>query len=520
MPVAASKAQYRFMRIIASGGKISHPRGTPPVSIAAKYTDPGKGAPESKNNDRGGTWTEEHHKAHRQREADKKKKEKHSDGPPGVHKRKKKNLKKAFEEFYKGRGRFAATLIMDNHNNILLGTHVSGGLAYPGGSVEPNETFGEAALREMHEECGAVGRLSGEIWSGINEGNDGVVYLAEIAAGKPKDTDEITNWKWYPITDIPWEKLRPCCVGPLKKWVENRFGKSLQGMLALEALEKAKIKDNKDVVSVDKKHALKLAGVGVYRFLKNHVKDMGDESFKDIDFDTHTIHIRKHTDGNYSGRISNGHKTVYKYVNKPLHALAAVLMSIFEWYLPEDESLLDLMDDDSIDDDVIQGGLKHLMDNYRRHNLGEIYQEMETIREEIRNGVAVDLQQVEAKILKLFDKLEEATKHIADQHNKLTQDAGRDLDELEEKLRDLQAKIDEMESPSEPKTVEAFSANPANDTKVYNRLYSYLSRPKVEIHPSGKITICFEDDWDDLEQSNFLEDLRAKVVSKKTKKGK
>src|SRR5688500_14929297 len=147
MPVAASRKQYRFMQALLHSKNVrQHARGNPPKSIAAKYSDPGKDAPESKDNDRGGSWTEEHHKRHKERE------------------KKKKQMKKSFEEFYKGRGKFAATLVMDGNNRIMLGRHYKGGLAYPGGHVESNEDFDSAALREMHEESGAVGRLAGKIW--------------------------------------------------------------------------------------------------------------------------------------------------------------------------------------------------------------------------------------------------------------------------------------------------------------------------------------------------------------------
>ena len=496
MPAAASRKQYRMMMAILhgkGGPGAHHPRGRPPASIASKYSDPGKDAPESKDNDRGGTWDEKHHKAHHKRESEKRK-----------------HLKKAFEEFYKGKIQFAATLVMDNNGHVLLGTHVNGGIAFPGGHVEPNETYEGAALREMHEECGAIGRLCDKIWSGTTGSSEGTVFLAEIAAGSVCDTEEIKNWKWYELDEIPWSKLRACCVHPLKAFVQARFGKSIRGMMAMEVLEKAKHKP--DAVDVEAHHALKLVGIGLYRFLKREVAGMSDESFKEVDFDTYKLNIRKHTDGTYSGRVSDELKMLHQFTNKSLHELAAVLMSVFEWYMPEDADVLDMVSDESLSDDVVHGGLQHLVDNYKHHNLGEIYQEMETIREHIRGGVAVDLQQVEVKILKLFDRLEETTKTLAEKHNKLAEEVGSDLDELEAKLRELQTKLNE--SPKKATTVEAFSANPADDSKVHDHLYSYLSKPRVEIHPSGKIVIAFGGDWDNLERSNFLEDMRAKVRRK------
>lgn len=498
MPVAASRKQWRMMQAIIHGKVKDGPRGRPPKSIAEKYSSPGDGAPESKDNDRGGSWTEHHHKRHHEKEA-----------------KKKKDLKKSFEEFYKNRNHFAATLVMDNMSRVLLGTHAKGGLAFPGGHCEPNESMEQTALREMHEECGATGRLADKIWSGTSEGNQGTVFLAEIAAGSPKNTDEIKTWKWHEMDQIPWGKLRGCCVAPLKDFIGKRFGKSLKGMMAMETLEKNIIRQRGDaVLEVTHGDALKLVGTGLFRHLKNAVSDMTDESFKEIEFDTYKISIRKHMNDVYSGRVSDGHKIVYQWTNKSLPELTAALMSVFEWYLPEDANVLDIVDDKNISDDAIHGGLSHLVDNYKRHNLGEIYQEMETIREQIRNGVAVDLQQVEAKILKLFDRLEEATHELAGAHNKLAQEVGKDMDELEAKLRELQAKLEATEK-KKTKTVEAFSSNPADSNKVHDRLYSYLTKPRVEISPNGKITISFGDDWEDLERSNFLEDMRARVIARK-----
>lgn len=499
MPVAASRKQYRMMMAILHGKVKDGPRGRPPKSIAAKYTDPGKDATESKDNDRGGSWTEKHHKAHAEREA----------------KKSKKHLKKAFEEFYKGRGHFGATLVMDSNLKVLLGTHCHGGLAFPGGHAEVNESYEDAALREMFEESGAVGRLASKIWSGTSEGNEGEVFLAEIASGKPKDTAEIKNWKWYEIDEIPWDKLRSCCIAPMKSFLETRFAKSIRGMMALEVLEKNIIRQRGDsVLEVTHGDALKLVGTGLFRHLKNTVKDMSDESFKEIDFDTYKVSIRKHMNDVYSGRVSDGHKMVYQWTNKSLPELTAALMSVFEWYLPEDADVLDMVSDEGVNDDAVHGGLNELVSNYKRHNLGEIYQEMETIRETIRGGVAVDLQQVEAKILKLFDRLEETTHDLADKHNKLAQEVGKDMDELEARLRELQSKIDEKEVKT-PKTVQAYSSNPADGAKVYNRLYSYLSKPRVQIEPTGRITISFGEDWEDMERSNFLDDMRARVIAGK-----
>ena len=187
-------------------------------------------------------------------------------------------------------------------------------------------------------------------------------------------------------------------------------------------------------------------------------------------------------------------------------------MSVFEWYSPEDEGLFELLDHDALSDDAIDGGMQNLIDEYKRHNISNLYDEVERIRYEIRQGAAVDLQQVESRMMKLFDKLESYTNDIAGKHNELCQRAGDELEILETKLRELQSKLDELEK--KPQTVEAVSSNPKNPQHVYDSEYMYLSKPQVIIEPTGRIRITFNEDWTSLEKENYLKDIRARVINK------
>jgi 8-oxo-dGTP pyrophosphatase MutT (NUDIX family)/Txe/YoeB family toxin of Txe-Axe toxin-antitoxin module len=517
MPAAVSRRQYRMMMAIAHGAVKDGPRGRPPKSVAAKYTDPGKDAPESKDNDRGGTWGEKHHAKAKEKVKEDRIKRKKS----------KKELKKSFEEYLEKKDKHrtnncAAVLVMDQHNRILLATHNKGGLAFPGGHCHADEAFETGAIREAGEETGCQVRISTEIWRGKTNKNNTVVYLGEIATGKPKNTkgdgghETMTDWTWYEMDKIPWGQLRDCCYEPIKHFVSTRFGKSLKGMVSLEKLEKNIIRQKADAVfEVSHGEALHLVGNGMFRTLRRVVDGMQDEDFKDVLIDTYTLSIRRHMSDVYSGRVNDGHKTVYQFTNKSLPELTAALMSVFEWYLPEDEKELNLLDDNVLSDDAIHGGLNELMDHYKRHNIGNIYEEMETIREQLRNGMAVDLQQVESRIMKLFDKLESVAHEVTGKHNQLAQAVGKDMDELESKLRELQSKIENVDRG--PSKVEAFSANPANDTKIHDQYYSYLTKPRIEISPNGKIVISFAQDWQDMEKENFLKDMRAKVITKASK---
>ena len=504
MPQAVSRKQYRMMQAILHG-KVdeskSSGRGTPPKSVAAKYTAPGGKAPESHGENRGGTWGEGHHK----RAKDKVKEERKA------RKKSKKELKKSFEDHYSGHA--AAAIVINSNNQILLGRHETGGMAFAGGHMDlADGDKSITALRELKEEFGITGRNPQKIWSGKLNGNECDVFLVESFTGEPKSTPELKDPKWFNTADIPWDDLRDCCHKPLEEFVRTKLGKSLQGMVALENLEKNIVRQRADaVLEVTHGDALKLVGNGMFRKLREEVKSMGDEDFKDIHIDTYIVSIRKHMNDIYSGRVVDGHKMVYQFTNKSLPELTAALMSVFEWYVPEDENFLDSLTDD-MEDDVIHGGVQHLVENYKRHNIGNIYQEMETIREQMRNGMAVDLQQVEARIMKLFDKLEETIHTVTDKHNQLASMAGGEIDDLERKLRDLQGKIDEMER--KPETVTAYTAHAPNPGRIHDENYPYLPRPQVEISPNGKIRITFSQDWTDLEKQNFLSDMKAKAVKR------
>ncbi len=506
MPQAVSRRQYRMMMAILHGKETKDgPRGRPPKSVAAKYTDPGPDAAEQSGQDRGGSWTEHHHKRNKEKVKDDRRKRRKD----------KKSLKKAFEDYYQGHG--VGVIVMDNQNRILMGKQPDGKWSTPGGHVDNSDgSFELAALRELKEETGLTGSNPQKIWEGKAEGNTSHVYLVDSVRGKMAASDELSNLEWVEPHQIKWDKLRDCCIDPLEYLVTNKLGKSLKGLLAVEHLQKNIIRQRGDAVfEVTHGDALKLVGNGVFRVLRNAVHGMQDEDFKDVHIDTYILSIRKHMNDAYSGRVSDGHKIVYQFTNKSMPELTAGLMSVFEWYMPEDEQHLEVLDEGMLSDDAIHGGINELVNNYKRHNIGNIYTEMESIREQIRNGTAVDLQQVEGRMMSLFDKLEESMHEVKGKHNDLAQHAGKEIDELEAKLLELQAKIEDMSK--RPETVEAYSSNPSNPSRVHSDSYPYLPKPQIEIEPSGKIRITFGQDWTPLEKENFLKDMRAKVISKASK---
>lgn len=499
MPQAVSKKQYRMMMAIAHSGKPINGR-QPPKHIADKYTKPDKGAPESKDNDRGGNWN-----AHEGKHEKGEKKEKKD----------KKKLKKAFEEFYAGKG--AGTVVLNDDGHILVGKDpITGEWQLPGGHVEPGEDFSDAAHRELREEANVVAGDMIELGHFKVDGNDSKAFLVQSWKGEPKDSKELINVEFVEPHILVDRNLREASKLTLDQYFKSGLKKSLSVMVAAEKLAKNILRGGDQrtaVFDVSHGEALKLVGNGCFRWLKSHVSDMADEDFKELKLDSYTISVRKHLNDVYSGRINDGHKMIHQFTNKSLPQLCADVMSVFEWYSDEDEHVFDILDEANLSDDAIHGGLNELSTNYTKHNLANIYTEMENIREEIRHGSAVDLQQVEDRVMKLFDKLEDQMGTVIAQHNKLSQDAGKEIESLEQRLRELAVKIDEM--GKKPSTVEAFQTGPVSPEKVYNSHYNYLTKPSVSIDPSGKISISFDKEWTDMEKSNYLKDLKAVLIKKR-----
>lgn len=492
------------MHAIMNGGKGTSSRGDRvPKSVASKYSggDGGKGLPESKGKEQeGGVWGEKHHKTAKD-------------------KKKKKSIKKSFENYYFGRG--AGTVVVDDKSRILIGKRSDDKLwTTPGGHVETDETYEDGALRELKEEANITGYSPQMVHEGKFGGNECQQFVVTEFKGKIKSNGELTSLKWCHPDDLPMDKMRWEAIAGIKSYLTSKMRKSLRDMLGIEALEKNIIRGGGvggaggNSVGFDMTHgdSLRLVGNGTFRFLRNTTKGMNPEDFKDVKIDTSTLSIRKHMNDVYSGRITDGHKVIHQFINRSLPQLAAELMSVFEWYMPEDEPHLDSILDDGIPDDAIHGGFNELIDKYKKHNIANIYDEMENIREEVRHGMAVDLQQIEIKIMKLFEKLEGAVHEVGSKHNVLTAQSGNEIDELEAKIFQLQSKIEEL--GKKPVTVEAYSSNPVRPANLLSNDYCYFTKPVIEISPNGKIKIVFANDWNHMDQENFLQDMRAKTIKK------
>jgi ADP-ribose pyrophosphatase YjhB (NUDIX family)/SepF-like predicted cell division protein (DUF552 family) len=493
MPGFASKRQYRMMMaILHEGNKAKTKRGDsgPPKSVISRYESSGKedDLPESKDKsgpEHGGNW-------------DNKKEKKH-------------------KKLHKSKDKAGVGIVVVSSDGCILLGRKNGEWSLPGGHIEGGETPEAAVIRELEEETGLKLKDKPQIIE-TREDNDTGFYVKLSDKPFVKDSSELQDVAFYNINSIDFNKIRQCSALTINVYAKKILNKStkLVDMIAYEALEKNIIRSDRVADAVHEfthGDALRLVGNGMFRILKNIIKDMGDDTISSQKIGNFTLHIRKHANDIYSGRVDDGLKTVYQFVNRSLPALTGELMSIFEWYTEEDFKEFEPIEDDKLPDEVIEEGIKKLTHNYRTKNLADIYDEIENIREEIRNGTAVDLQQAEHKIMSLFDKLEDSLRHTQEKHNGLAQKVGDDLDDVENKLRELQSKVEELSK--KPTKVEAFSTEPANPSRVFNEFYSYLPRPKVVIEPNGRIIIDFSSEWTSDEKSNFLNDMKAKIIKRK-----
>jgi ADP-ribose pyrophosphatase YjhB (NUDIX family) len=82
--------------------------------------------------------------------------------------------------------------------------------ALPGGGLEPNETWEQAAVRETLEETGyevEILQYVGEYWRPqMSEGQGDLrrVFLARVTGGDPSQQDkESIDVRWFPVSALP-----------------------------------------------------------------------------------------------------------------------------------------------------------------------------------------------------------------------------------------------------------------------------------------------------------------------------
>lgn len=92
-----------------------------------------------------------------------------------------------------------AALVTNGEGKILLVNSPWRGWEYPGGLIEPGETFEEALHREVREEAGVEIEITGFVGICKNVGKDivNIDFTAKYTGGELTTSDESTEVGWF-----------------------------------------------------------------------------------------------------------------------------------------------------------------------------------------------------------------------------------------------------------------------------------------------------------------------------------
>ena len=112
-----------------------------------------------------------------------------------------------------------AALVTNEKNEILLVNSPWRGWEYPGGLIEPGETFAEALRREIREEAGVEVEITGFVGICKNVGMDivNIDFKCRYTGGELTTSEESTEVGWF----TPEEAFRIITFPLTKKRLAN-----------------------------------------------------------------------------------------------------------------------------------------------------------------------------------------------------------------------------------------------------------------------------------------------------------
>ncbi|WP_240417763.1 NUDIX hydrolase [Paenibacillus periandrae] len=108
----------------------------------------------------------------------------------------------------------AATIVINENNEILLIKGPRRGWEMPGGQVEEGESLLNAAIRETKEESGVdieIIKFCG-VFQNVNRSIVNTLFLAKPIGGQPTITNESLETRYFPIEEglnmVTWKNFR------------------------------------------------------------------------------------------------------------------------------------------------------------------------------------------------------------------------------------------------------------------------------------------------------------------------
>jgi 8-oxo-dGTP pyrophosphatase MutT (NUDIX family) len=443
--------------------------------------------------------------------------------------------------------RFVGIIVVKDDDCLLVGERSDNKMiVFPGGHVREKETFFDAAVRECKEESGIEPDLLQELFHTVFEDESGEtkhlkVYYTKTYKGKPKETKELKSVKFCKINHLPILEMSNYSRDDLKKMIKRVLGKDgydeiLKNIEKIEENPEESLKKNLHYNALDFTYgdAMNIVGTKLFKFLQKQFEDVTEFDVKDIDIDQNLIlKVRKTSDSFYAGNIvsviNSGNKKIenkqlFHFSGLSILEIVVAVLSINNWKMPKGLTkgeVLDMFEGknlpiilnenvgcDAPAEEYVNKGIKILMEKYKSEQMREITNQIGLIKESLRNDAAVDLRAAETKLMKLFDKLDEAVRESEKKIYETDIDIKNNFDIIENKLLELKNKISELDQKPIRATLKKSAKDP---DEILKKEYFYLSAPSLAKNEDSTIDIEFGSDWDITNIRSFLSDIKAKV---------